>query len=459
MNKRIKFLISAVLIFAIFVSSFIMPAASYETDVETSTADMLLINIDTNTVVFSQKPDNMWYAGYLSELVTFLVAYEMIDRPEETTFKVESSFASSLPISDGSLNQFVGTELTALDLMAIMLLTSGNDAAYALADLAADGDRTVFVDAMNEKIEILGCENTGFVSPGYDSTSDQYTTCRDLYTIYMEVLKNDFFHDVMDADPLCYIPPSLMNAEDEEANEQYTVYPEASILNEKSPYYFRYVNDAKYSYTEATYANLVLTTTYRGKSYFFAGLLGKTDSEENVYADARKLTTWAYLNLSDRKMINAEEAMTDVTVTADWGEYPVELHPFNSAFKTVPNDYDESKLSYEFDIPESVKTPIAAGQSAGRAKLIYDGDEIDDIQLIVNTDEGLDMMPDIGRFTTYVYRHLMPYQLPTEPDVSDNSEKDKKKSEETKEPEKSDNTEEAETKSETKASEPKATEG
>lgn len=411
MNKRLKFLISAVLIFAIFVSSFILPATSYETDVETSTADMLLINIDTDTVVFSQKPDNMWYAGYLSELVTFLVAYEMIDDLEDATFKVEKSFASSLPQSDGSLNPFVDTELTAKDLMAIMLLTSGSDAAYALADLASDGDRQAFVDAMNEKVDILGCNNTGFVSPGYDRTSDQYTTCRDLYLIYMEVLKKDLYHEVMEADPLCYIPPGLKDDGDEEANEEYTVYPEASIMNEKSPYYFRYVNDAKYSYTQATYANLVLTTTYHGKSYFFAGLLGKIDSEENVYADARKLTSWAYLNLSDRKLINAEDAIAQVNIVADWGGYPVDLHPYNSAFKTLPNDYDESKLSYEFDIPESVKTPISEGQSAGSAKVLYDGEQIDDIRLIVNSDEGLDMLPDMGRFTSYVYHQLMPDHL------------------------------------------------
>lgn len=450
MNKRIKFLISAVLIFAIFVSSFILPASSFENDVETTTADMLLINVDTNTTVFSQKPDNMWYAGCLGELTTFLVAYEMIDKPAETTFKVESSYTSALPNSDGSLDQFIDTELTALDLMAIMLLSNGNDAAYALADIAADGDRQAFVDAMNDKVQTLGCKNTGYVSPGYDGTSNQYTTCRDLYTIYMEVRKNEFFNEVMSADPLLYIPSGLFSEDDKKSNEKYTVYPYASILNEKSPYYFRYVNDAKYSYSEATWANLVLTTTYRGKTYFFAGLLGKNESEENVYADARKLTTWAYLNLSDRKMINAEEAITSVKVVADWGEYPVDLHPFNSAFKTLPNDYDESKLSYEFDIPESVKTPIAEGQAAGRAKIIYDGEEIDDIQLIVNTDEGLDMLPDMGRFTSYVYRQLMPNQLPTELLTEPASaEETENKTAETKAPEGSG----------TEASESKATEG
>ena len=86
MNKRIKFLISAVLIFALFVSSFILPASSYETGVETSTADMLLVNLDTDTVVFSQKPDNMWYAGYLSELTSERFA-AMVDGMEVDTIK------------------------------------------------------------------------------------------------------------------------------------------------------------------------------------------------------------------------------------------------------------------------------------------------------------------------------------------------------------------------------------
>ena len=56
MNKRIKFLISAILIFAIFVSSFIIPASSYETKVETSTSDLFLVNLDTDTVVFHKSP-------------------------------------------------------------------------------------------------------------------------------------------------------------------------------------------------------------------------------------------------------------------------------------------------------------------------------------------------------------------------------------------------------------------
>ena len=159
---------------------------------------------------------------------------------------------------------------------------------------------------------------------------------------------------------------------------------------------------------------MALTTTYRGKTYFFAGLLGLNESERNIYADAKKLTTWAYLNLSDYKMINSDESVTQIKVTTDWGEYNVGLHPSNSAFKTLPNEYDEKKVAYKFNIPESVKVPIAEGQSVGGAKISYDENEIGEVQLNVTSDEGISMLPDMGRFSTYVLKQLTPREPSTE---------------------------------------------
>ncbi|MBK6090349.1 D-alanyl-D-alanine carboxypeptidase [Ruminococcus sp. M6(2020)] len=413
MNKRVKFFISVILIFAIFVSSFIIPASSFETTVETSTSDLLLVNLDTDTVVFSQKPDTNWYAGSLAELMTFLLSNEMIPDLNAATFNVDQTFINALPYSDGCLDKFVGQTLTAKDLTAIMLLTSGSDAAYALADLSANNDREAFVAAMNARVTALGMKSTAYVSPGFNNTSAQHTTCRDTYLLYQEVRKNDFFRAVMKNK--VYTPAGL--------DEDYTVTAEASILNENSPYYFRYTNDAMYSFTEDTYEELVATTTYRGKTYLFVGLLGLHQSERNVYADARKLTSWAYLNLSDHKIFNEEDVLSDVTVTADWGDYQVGLHPYNSAFKTLPNSYDEAKLTYQFDIPKTIKTPFLAGQTLGSAKLYYDGEEIENIALSADTDEGLGMLSDFGRFTGYVYRRMTPHrevlakEFPTEPAV------------------------------------------
>lgn len=335
MNKRLKFCISVLLIVTLIVGCFGIPASSYENDVQTSTEDMLLINTDTDTVVFSQKPNNKWYMGTLSELMTFLIAYEKIEDLDTTVVTVRQSFIDNLPYSDGCLKDFVGQKLSAKDLMAIMLLTSGSDAAYALSDISVgSGERDAFLALMNERAASLGMEDTLYVSPGFSADSAHHTTCFDLYKVYMEVKKNPLYGEIMEAKT--YVPAGY-------DAEKYTIEPSPSILNENSPYYFRYANDAQYFYTAETYGGIVTTTTYRGMSYFYAGLLGLNESERNVYSDAKKLTTWAYLNLTDRKMINAEEKLSDTVVKTTWGEYTVELHPMNSAFKTLPMEYDEEK--------------------------------------------------------------------------------------------------------------------
>lgn len=422
MKKRLKFIVSFFLILMIFVGMIYVPVSSYENDVETSTADMLLVNLDTNTTVFSQKPNNKWYSGSLAVLMTYLLAYENIEEPEKTEFTVAQEFIDELPDSDGCLDDYVDLTLTAKDLMAITLLTSGSDSAYALAYLVNGSDLSGFIDMMNDRGDELGFSDTKYVSPGFSEKSEQHTTCRDVYKLYLAVRDTDIFKEVIKEKK--YTPKGL----DE---EEYSIESEASILNPDSPYYFKYANDAKYSYSEKTYANIVLTTTYHNMTYLYVGLLGLDESEENVYADARKLTTWAYLNLSDHKVMNSEDAVADVTVKSSWGEYDIQLYSFASAYKTLPNDYDNELLSYNVKVPESVSLPLMKDQKIGKATISYDKEKIEEIDLGVDRDEGLDMLDDCARFATHVFDDMLSIEKPEEESDSEEETVETKKPKET----------------------------
>ena len=407
MSNKVKFILSFLLILVLTVSMLCVPAYSYANDVETSTADMLLINLDTETTVFSQKPDNMWYAGYLSELMTFYIAYRNMPEPENYTYAVEQEFVDALPFSDGCLDQFVGETLTGKDLMAIMLLTTGNDAAYALADLVSDGDIDDFISQMREETRNLGCTKTYFSSPGYNESTDHVTCCSDLYRIFKAVYAIDLYSEL--SRMRSYTPEGL-------SEEDHTVYPEASIVNEESPYYFRYANDAKYSYSDLTFAGMVMTTTYREKTYFFAGLLGLNESERNIFADGRKLTTWAYLNLVDRKVIDSDVVVSETEVNAGWGSYKIPLYAKSSAYKTLPSSFNSELLSYNIDIPKNLTLPVISGQSLGNSLVIYDNEQIDDINLVSDHDYGISLLSDFARFGEYAIDQVLINEPPTEAD-------------------------------------------
>ena len=83
--------------------------------------------------------------------------------------------------------------------MDILLLYSGNDIAYMIAENVG-GTTDKFIDMMNEKAKALGMTNTNFVTPNGldDNTDDHYTTAYDLALLLDAVYSNEWIRETMD---------------------------------------------------------------------------------------------------------------------------------------------------------------------------------------------------------------------------------------------------------------------
>lgn len=400
MKKKLNFIISPVLVLIILFSAFITPASSYENSEVTSSYAMLLINLDTDTVAYSQKADNYWIASNMSELMTYILLIEKVKVPAAVTVTVDEDFINDLPVSDECLKRFIGDTLTLKDLAAIMMLTSGSDAAYLIADVVSKGDIPAFVNEMNTRAAELGCKLTSFISPGLNSTRRHYTTCEDIAVMYRHLMKDPLYEEIMSSPT--YIPEKY--GED----ERYAVTTDNSILNPKSPYYFRYANGGKYSFDKTAGASIAVTTSYKEMNYLFVALRGKNKSEENVFADARRMTTWAYLNLSDRKVIDTDTSVHTASVAADWGEYDIPLFADDSAIKTLPNDYDMNKFKIKMELSDTLSLPLFKGESVGKAEISYDKDVLDKVDIVPEHDEGVSLLNDLGHFAGYALAKVFP---------------------------------------------------
>ena len=94
-----------------------------------------------------------------TKLMTALVAASALS-PEQTV----TVPAGALPVEGSQVGLKAGEEATVRDLMAALLLSSGNDAANALALLTA-GDFGSFAAQMNETAARLGMTDSRFVTP------------------------------------------------------------------------------------------------------------------------------------------------------------------------------------------------------------------------------------------------------------------------------------------------------
>ena len=90
-----------------------------------------------------------------------------------------------------------GDVLSARELLMASMISSGDDAAYALAEHVGDGSVERFVGMMNEKAGEMGLEDTSFENPvGFDARG-HHTSARDLATMTGVAMQDPRFREMV----------------------------------------------------------------------------------------------------------------------------------------------------------------------------------------------------------------------------------------------------------------------
>lgn len=128
----------------------------------------VLMDYDTGRLLYERDPDRSIPPASMAKVMTLYLAYDdlregVISKEQLITVDEAGSSFSRPPRSSLMLLE-EGQRLSFLDLMKGLAVASGNDAAYALADLLGPGV-PAFVARMNRKAAELGLEETVFVDP------------------------------------------------------------------------------------------------------------------------------------------------------------------------------------------------------------------------------------------------------------------------------------------------------
>lgn len=149
----------------------------------TSARSVLIKDLTTNTLLFQKDANIPLPIASTTKIMTALVATEY--------FKPNSvlTASSSASVGGARVGLSYGEKINFRSLLYGMLLSSGNDAAYAISENYPGGVKK-FVDAMNQKAESLNLINTHFDNPaGFDSPN-HYSSATDLSKITEEALRN-----------------------------------------------------------------------------------------------------------------------------------------------------------------------------------------------------------------------------------------------------------------------------
>lgn len=161
-----------------------------DTQPEIAGESALLIEIDSDKVLYEKNSTKRLKIASLTKIMTAVVALEhaKLDSKISISAKAANIGENVMGVSEGEI-------YTLRELLYGLVLNSGNDAAYAIAE-GVSGNSDAFIEWMNIKAKELGLNDTKFTDPsGLDD--DTYSSTQDLVKLTKYAMKNPDFREVI----------------------------------------------------------------------------------------------------------------------------------------------------------------------------------------------------------------------------------------------------------------------
>ena len=147
----------------------------------------------TGRVLYERSADQKSLIASTTKIMTALVVCEQCNVLDRMRIPKEA-----VGIEGSSMYLREGEILTLQELLYGLMLSSGNDAAVALA-IYCGGTVEGFAQLMNDKAHVLGLKETHFVNPHGLDAPEHYSTARDLAVLAAYAMENPIFAKTVSA--------------------------------------------------------------------------------------------------------------------------------------------------------------------------------------------------------------------------------------------------------------------
>ena len=177
-------------VFLLFFSLLILSTSSFAAP-SVSAQAALVLEQSTGRVLYEKNADSKLPMASTTKIITALVALENAEQLDEP-FKISATAAG---VEGSSMYLEAGETMTLRELLYGLMLSSGNDAAVAIAERFGGID--TFVTLMNQKAKELGANNTHFTNPNGLPDENHYSSARDMATLTAYAMNNPAFCEIV----------------------------------------------------------------------------------------------------------------------------------------------------------------------------------------------------------------------------------------------------------------------
>ena len=345
-----------------------------------------VVNLDTNIVVYEKNSETPLSAASLTKLMTTLLLLENYQDQLDSISLTAPSYVYDL-IWEQSTNASSadirrGETQSLRNLLYAMLLPSGNEAAYIVADYMGGGSIDNFVAMMNDEAKAVGCTGTTFVDP-CGLNPNNITTARDAYLILRALTAYDVFSTVVGT-------PSY----DMGTNDRYTtpgtyIIQTTDKLITNSSYHRDYTKGGKTG-SLGEWQNFAGWHSQDGESYISILLNVPYDADPEgmrpALVETATIMDWVFDTYTIAPALDTTQPITEVRVAYSTQADTIMLYPADNMMTLLPRDGSAALTEQVFNVPDQLPAPIKQGDIVGTVTLTIEGETIGTADLIAGSD-------------------------------------------------------------------------
>ena len=308
----------------------------------------MVLDAATGRAIYEKDADRQSLIASTTKIMTALIVCEQCNVLDRMRIPKEA-----VGIEGSSMYLREGEILTIQELLYGLMLSSGNDAAVALA-IYCGGTVEGFAELMNDKARLLGLKNTHFENPNGLDSPGHYSTARDLAVLAAYAMDNPIFYKTVSAKTVTVGSRSLRN-------------------HNKLLWQVEGADGVKTGFTKAAGRILVSSATRNGRR-----LICVTLNDPNDWADHGQLLEQGFSRYRLRRIVTAGECVGSLEVVSGMGERVRIL---------AAEDFDYALAEDENPIlvlpgPGFVYSPVAQGADAGYAYVFLEGKAMGKVRVI-----------------------------------------------------------------------------
>ena len=338
-------------------------------DIKARTA--ILQDYLSGEVLYEKDADKSIYPASMTKIMTAIIAFDLIrsgDLNLDEKFLISENAWRLSSAGYSSMFIMVGDEVSVENLLKGIIIASGNDACIALAEGIA-GSEDEFAIMMTAKAKEIGMDNTNFANSSGINNPQNVSTVRDImlmsnYLIkefpeeYKYFAEKEFTWDRTGGDPIT------------QGNRNPLLYKSLKADGIKTGY----LAVEKYSLASSVDRN--------GRRLIAVGSGFNTKNDRS--RESAKLLTWGLTNFDLVEIAKANLPIDELDVWLGKKD-TVKTYLKNDIYKTVAKSRKKLlKVSLNYKGP--IQAPIKKDALLGKLKLTYDGDLVEEYDLLAHED-------------------------------------------------------------------------